>query len=85
MLINSSFTLSGNGMRDLSEQVSLDAFRNLYRVDMGVVATLTSYTDDESENDIILPNSSIAGPYSCVTSIDVANVIINVRSMLFYN
>lgn len=90
LLIDSSFTLSndGSGMRNLSEKVSLDDFRSLYRVDMGSLSSnLTSY---ENKNEAILPTSSIAGPYSCVYDIGdgtefVENVTINVRSMLIYN
>uniref|UniRef100_A0A1X7UBR3 Ig-like domain-containing protein n=1 Tax=Amphimedon queenslandica TaxID=400682 RepID=A0A1X7UBR3_AMPQE len=80
-LIASSFIPLNDGMRSLIEQI--DAFRSLYRVDMGSISALTSYTNNENENETILPNSDIAGPYSCVSdSINgsMTNVIINVRN-----
>ena len=81
MFANSSFTISRDGRRNISEGVSLLDFRRLYHTNATQVANLTSYMYTESSIEFIRPDSSIAGTYTCtLNEFESLNVSVNVRS-----
>ena len=83
--INSSFTLTNDGERKLKEGLSVHDFRRqlfTYNVtESGSVQILLSYFDVEQERGFILPDSSIAGTYTCTSGDQSRAVSINLRSI----
>ena len=83
--LNSSFTLTNDGKRKLNEGLSVHDFRRQlfsYSFDESDnVQQLISYMDFESRSDFILPDSSIAGTYTCTSGNQSQAVSINLRSM----
>ena len=83
--LNSSFTLTNDGERKLNEGLSVHDFRRQlfsYRSnESDNVQYLISYIDFESRSDFILPDSSIAGTYTCTSGNQSQAVSINLRSM----
>lgn len=81
MFANSSFTISRDGRRNISEGVSLLDFRRLYHTNATQVANLTSYMYMGNSIEFIRPDSSIAGTYTCtLNEFESLNVSVNVRS-----
>ena len=80
--INSSFTLTNDGERKLSEGLSVRDFRRqLFTHPLGSAQILLIYFDVEQESGFILPDSSIAGTYTCTSGNQSRAISINVRSM----
>ena len=84
--LNSSFTLTNNGERKLNEGLSVHDFRRqLFTYSFSELSDnvqyLISYIDFKRRRDFILPDSSIAGTYTCTSGNQSRAVSINLRSM----
>ena len=78
--LNSSFTLTNDDERKLNEGLSVRDFRRqLFSINNEQY--LISYGDYERRRDFILPDSSIAGAYTCTSGDQSRAISINVRSM----
>lgn len=76
---NSSFTSARDGSRDLVEGVSVQDFRRVFLVPNLGVSILRFYLN--TAEDVIQPNSSIAGTYTCRSGQESQAVNVSVRSM----
>ena len=75
----SSFIASSiTNTSELSESVSIRDFRQLFQLSSSAASFLTSYVNG---SDVILPNSSIGGHYTCQAGNQMRNLTIIVSSM----